>query len=650
MKVRIGRMCALAGLIFGASAAVYAAGATKLEANAQKAWDMQSINKARSLFLEAAKLRAAEYEALKKRIAEAEEELDLSGEDFTGADKHLSLLAYHAGYDFFHAAETNQADHYFAKVAKDDERQKLVRRYKSVYEEPKDVPLEQAAKVWLGESALLYERENPEKSKEFALRSLAAGGGVAALDAVDKANAALVFAGKLTGKGRIKYLRDLATDAAAAKDHRVWAWNRIGQYSASSLSALEEADKAIAELGGKAERAWQKYIGELKAMERFPIAEKDLQLPSGNTTEGMTVRADDYLEDKDAENMTMAVQEAIDTKGVNVVVIGDIGRPWKVTTVKLRSNLTLRIEPGVRIIGERLSRTLKAMSGTILSIEECSNVTIEGLGKTPEEVFVGKFESLEERDRLGSKAFYSGSAIGIGKSRNIVIRNLTTGFNTEDGIGIGGIFSPSRDILLERVVSKGNYRQGMSVGSVCGLYVNNCVFADTKGNAPMAGIDFEPVYPSFYVNEVYFHDTEFRNNGGGGLLLALSSFSPITICARRCRFYAQPHSGLSATCRAGNYMARGMRPASKIIFEECRFERWQGQGAIHFYGKPIFDFYFRSCTAAITDNRAPGCVPDTSIVTTNLNWKGFNDWKSFPFDGIVDTSGLKDIGYQKPGL
>ena len=67
--------------------------------------------------------------------------------------------------------------------------------------------------------------------------------------------------------------------------------------------------------------------------------------------------------------------------------------------------------------------------------------------------------------------------------------------------------SQVRDCVFDR-----NYRQGFSVISVINLLVERCVFSNTNGTDPQAGVDLEPDFPSHRLTNVTFRDCSYHHS------------------------------------------------------------------------------------------------------------------------------------------
>jgi parallel beta-helix repeat protein len=88
-----------------------------------------------------------------------------------------------------------------------------------------------------------------------------------------------------------------------------------------------------------------------------------------------------------------------------------------------------------------------------------------------------------------------------------------------DGIWIGGIghrdATPSRDVVIDRVTSTHNRRQGLSIGPVDGVVITNSTFSGSDGTKPMSGIDIEPQAQGLARNITIDHCIISDNQGTG---------------------------------------------------------------------------------------------------------------------------------------
>ena len=101
----------------------------------------------------------------------------------------------------------------------------------------------------------------------------------------------------------------------------------------------------------------------------------------------------------------------------------------------------------------------------------------------------------------------------INGAQNLLVYGLAISEFWGDGIYITGY---ARNVVIKNVVSAHNRRQGMSIIHCNGILVADCVFKNTDGTDPMAGIDVEPNQHQNATN-VRITGCEFFNNTGPGL-------------------------------------------------------------------------------------------------------------------------------------
>lgn len=172
-------------------------------------------------------------------------------------------------------------------------------------------------------------------------------------------------------------------------------------------------------------------------------------------------------------------------------------------TVRLRSRMHLRLAPGARL----QARPNAAERAYVLLAQGVRDVEISG------------GEILGDRyAHLGTTGEW-GHALAIRGCSRVTVRDMRIAYCWGDGISISttrqnGV--PSTDILLERVVSRGNRRQGLTVGGSRRVRVVDCEFSDTHGTPPEYGIDIEPDYPDD-VRDVLVERCIVRGNRGGGI-------------------------------------------------------------------------------------------------------------------------------------
>ena len=112
--------------------------------------------------------------------------------------------------------------------------------------------------------------------------------------------------------------------------------------------------------------------------------------------------------------------------------------------------------------------------------------------------------------------------IHITNSSNITLRDLVTKNAKGDGIYVGDSISGAcSNVTFTNVTADTNHRQGLSVVAVDGLEANSCIFRNTSGTAPQAGVDIEPNLDTDICTNIKFVACEFTGNAGAGLIVVL---------------------------------------------------------------------------------------------------------------------------------
>ena len=214
----------------------------------------------------------------------------------------------------------------------------------------------------------------------------------------------------------------------------------------------------------------------------------------------------------DPANATAALQAAL-TSGARRVTVGDCGSPWIVDPLVLRGGLEVVFEPGVVVEARRGG--YKGKSDCLLSAETCTNLVLRGPGATlrmwQEDYATTNYAAAEWRHCIRLRACV-----------DVRIEGLTLARSGGDGVyvGAGPAGEPCRDVAIRDVVCDGNHRQGISVISAEDLLIERTALINTRGTAPMAGIDFEPNRPCERLVNCTMRDCVMTNNAGGGLLFA----------------------------------------------------------------------------------------------------------------------------------
>jgi polygalacturonase len=281
------------------------------------------------------------------------------------------------------------------------------------------------------------------------------------------------------------------------------------------------------------------------------------------------------------EDATEALQAAINS-GAKRVIVPNMTKDWIVRPITLAGNQELVFEDGVVVTAKR--GEYRGKGDCVFTARDVSNLTIRGYGATvrmqKEDYIVGKvlldmgwkrwfgqYEKAEWRMPLSLQG-----------CDNVTIEGVTLRDSGGDGIIVGrsGARAYCKDIRIKDVVCDNNYRQGISVISVDGLLVENCVFRDTWGTPPSSGVDLEPDTPDERLRDVVFRNCLFADNYGDGIEVFLAHLTAdsgdVSIRFENCRVTSRRGAGIRVT------KVSDAGPAGLVEFRDCVVENAEGYG------------------------------------------------------------------------
>ncbi len=230
------------------------------------------------------------------------------------------------------------------------------------------------------------------------------------------------------------------------------------------------------------------------------------------------------------EDSTEALQAALNC-GAKKLVIPFMGEPWIVRPLQLRGNQEILFEPGVLILAKK--GEYQGPGDSLFSAVGQSNLVMRGYGA------VLRMHKRDYQNAPYKKAEWR-MGIALHGCRNVLLEGLRVESTGGDGFYVdgGGNLGWSQDITLRDCIAYDNHRQGLSVISAVNLLVENCVFANTWGTAPEAGIDLEPDTQDQRLVNCVIRNSLFENNQGNEILIYLKQLSrksePVSIRFEHC--------------------------------------------------------------------------------------------------------------------
>ena len=375
---------------------------------------------------------------------------------------------------------------------------------------------------------------------------------------------------------------------------RRWVWHS-GRPNRDAAKARAAFEKAVALGVSKSGGGWDSYLGVKNCVEDherqnqqfkdFPVRdwrEKDGKLFAEiekTLDAGKKVHAKDFGWDKD--DATEALQKAVDSDA-SVIIVDKMATPWQIEGVKIPSCKKLVLRKGA-ILEAKKGGLLKAHS----FIAACgTNIVIVGEG--------GNEIRMRKLDYLNDKKTYpvfddNRHGIGYGGKGprgNLLVRNLKIASTGGDG----ACLTNCKRTWFDHVELTDNVRQALTIGGGCDtIYLTNCKFNNSWGGEPMSGIDIENAYEFGHICEIYCEDSEFADNRIFGLVLATSTYTPISMLFRNCEFRNNHSASLSILNRPG------VPTVNREIFENCRFLQAKCVPPIRYLRTLIGNMHFKDC-------------------------------------------------------
>ena len=345
----------------------------------------------------------------------------------------------------------------------------------------------------------------------------------------------------------------------------------------------------------------------------------------------------------DPEDATACLQAAIDS-GARRLIVEDMGTPWVVMPIELRSHQEIVFEEGVELLAKR--GEFHGGGDALVSARSVQSVTLRGEGAS----FRMWREDYADPD-LYTKAEWR-HCLQLRGVRNVRVYGLTLAESGGDGIyiGAGPDGATNTDVLIKNVTCDGNYRQGISVITAENLRIEDTILRNTGGTWPQAGIDFEPNDPEERLVNVVMRDCLSENNTYGyvaNIAPHNAPTAPVSLRFENCRAVGNANPGFQFAI-AGNADAGTPRasaadgpdePLVSIALRDCQTERNSSTGYLlnlrGFGGAEAISVRVENCRS--TDDSAMGANV-LSSVTGAITFT----------DCIFERSGSSGIGITKP--
>lgn len=333
----------------------------------------------------------------------------------------------------------------------------------------------------------------------------------------------------------------------------------------------------------------QELLADLSDLPEL-LSDMDFSYPDTHLGRGTTYYVSPIGRDANrpsAEYPFRTIQKALDAStggspdAYDVIVV----RPgtYVVDPLRIRkNNIEIVFQEGVELVARPidpyrinssnfgLSGTFENINASMIDFYNTENVVVRGHGtvlRMEKIVYMGLPSEHRREFRAGVK---------IIAGRNICISGLVICDTGGDGIWIGGTtnndeLSYSQNIRVQNVVVDSAYRNGASVISVDGLVIDQCVFRNSRGTLPEAGLQFEPNSICQRLANIAVRNVTFTNNYRRGIHIQADMF--------------QSESGSSPA------------PAIDMLFENITIENDNGIEILRFFdNRPKINVTFRDLT------------------------------------------------------
>ncbi len=291
------------------------------------------------------------------------------------------------------------------------------------------------------------------------------------------------------------------------------------------------------------------------------------------TDENVAWADDPQQEDPDFD-ATVVIQGAIDS-GAGTVVIPNIGKPWVVGPIMLRSDLRLVIEPGVVL--EAKPGAYPNNTDSVLTAINVENIIIDAYGAT---IRMPRDEYIEPFDYPNYVKGEWRHGVNLRGAKSVQVLGIHVDGTGGDGIYIGPTVTSPRngctDITVLDCRIDRSYRNGIGIVAGENIFIDGCAIAATGGTAPQAGMVMEPAAAADRLVNVEVYNTSVDANSGSGFVVNVN----------RLRENSEPVSVLISDCQVSNSHQSALRammgaesaPRGTIEFRRCNVDTMNYSG------------------------------------------------------------------------
>lgn len=202
------------------------------------------------------------------------------------------------------------------------------------------------------------------------------------------------------------------------------------------------------------------------------------------------------------------LQAALNNTVCRNFLIPKTAQPYRISnSVQIPSNTKIFMEPGVDIFG------MGTNTNHTFRMDNAHDVVIEGWGATIRDIYESYPETAE---------FYG--SIALRSCERITILGLIIKDTGGDGIYVG----VARGTACQEIIIKGCdisrvSRNGISLVSCDGVFVEDCKIHNINRMFPRAGIDIEPDTATHKASNIHINNLKTSGCTGGGITIALGA-------------------------------------------------------------------------------------------------------------------------------